>query len=120
MRGRDFLRVAKKMERLSRDMPKKEREALLRKAISAIYYGVLWEIIEFLENEGGSVVGSYKVHQTIRMSLKAKGYEEASDRLQSLHALRKIADYDRSSHVTHKDFTTAELYAKLILAEVGL
>lgn len=120
MKGRDFLRIAKRMERLSRVLPQREKEALLRRAVSTIYYGVLWEITDFLQSKGVQISKSYKIHQTVRMSLQVKGFTQASDRLKSLHAIRKIADYDRDFRITHKDFKIAELYAKLILTEVGL
>ena len=117
MKGREFIRVAREMELIARASKGSRKEAWLRSAISSIYYGTLWEVVGFLERHGTQVKG-FKVHNTARESLKAKGYTEASTRLKALHDLRKMADYDRRKRIERRDFLNALELSKLILREV--
>lgn len=118
MRGLEFVRIAKEMELMARASKGSHKEAWLRSAISSIYYGTLWEVVRFLEDHGTRVKG-FKVHNTVRESLKAKGYTGASKRMKALHDLRKVADYDRKRKIGRKDFLNALELSKLILREVG-
>lgn len=119
MRGREFIRVAKMIELVSRTEKGKRKEALLRTAVSCIYYGTLHEVISFLEEHGTRINRDFKVHQTVRESLRAKGYESTSKRLKTLHDLRKMADYELHKPVDRKHFKKALKLTKLILREVG-
>ena len=119
MRGREFIRVAKMIEFIAKTEKGKRKEALLRIAISRIYYGTLWEVMDFLEEHGTRINREYRIHETVRASLKAKGYEKVSRRMKTLHDLRKIADYDHRKTVERKDFINALSLSKFILKEVG-
>jgi len=119
LRGRELIRASVKIEKLSRGTSRKEREGFLRRAISGIYYGTLWEVLEFLETKGTKINRDYKVHSTVRESLKAKGYTKASVYLKQLHDLRKLADYEYHLEVDYSKYVSALTLAKLILKEVG-
>jgi len=119
MRGREFIRIAKKMELMARTETGDRREAWLREAIGAIYYGTLWEVVAFLKEQGTQVKRDWNIHATVRESLRAKGYAKASERMRSLHKLRKRADYDKDYPISRKTFKKAITLSKLILMEVG-
>ena len=119
MRGREFIRIAKEMELIARVPEGSRKEAWLRSAISSIYYGTLHEVIDFLEEHGTRINRNFKVHNTVRESLKAKGYTETSKRLKVLHDLRKMADYELHKPTDRKRFKKALALSKLILREVG-
>jgi len=73
---------------------KTKGEIYIRRAISTLYYGIFWYLKEFVEARG-TKIKEYNAHVTLRESLKAKGYEKASQYLRELHLIRKNADYDK-------------------------
>ena len=118
MRGRDYIRLAKKMELTARMETGAMKEALLRRAVSTLYYGVLHEVIDFLRERGMKVRRSYKVHETVRILL-AYRIPEAGAWMGKLHKLRTFADYEIDKPFTYSDYKTALQLAKLVLREVG-
>jgi len=115
MRGRDLIKASMKLEKISRTSSSKEREAFLRRAVSGLYYGTLWELVDFLKIKPTT----YNVHAIVRNKLKAMGKRETSRYLKQLHDLRKIADYEPHTDFTYSHYTLALSLVNLILKGVG-
>jgi len=118
MRGREFIRIAKQMELIARAEKGDKKEAWLRRAVGSIYYGVLHEVIAFLEERGITVNRDYRVHETVG-TLLGNRMPEAGAWIRKLRKLRTLADYDMEKPLLYSDYKTALQLAKLILREVG-
>jgi len=100
------------------------KEVFIRRAISTIYYGVFWELRDFLR-ERGTKVKSHNPHHIIQKSLEAKGFKELADNVFQLHSIRKNADYDEKPkgklgyNSWEEAFEKAFHLAILILKEVS-
>ncbi|HHJ63311.1 MAG TPA: hypothetical protein ENJ61_00225 [Aquifex aeolicus] len=94
------------------------REVWLRRAVSTLYYGVLHEVIAFLEEGGVRVNRNYRVHETVR-TLLSNRIPKAGIWMGKLHKLRTFADYDIDKPFTYSDYKNALQLAKLVLREVG-
>ena len=118
MKGREFIRIAREMDLMARAEKGIKKEVWLRRAVSTLYYGVLHEVISFLEQDGARIDRNYRIHTTARILLTDK-VPKAGTWLRKLHKLRTFADYDIDKSFTHSDYRTALQLTKLILKEVG-
>ncbi len=118
MRGRDYIRLAKRMEVIARTEAGVMKEAWLRRAVSTLYYGVLHEVIAYIEENGVKVNRNYRIHKTVR-TLLGNRIPEAGVWMEKLHKLRTVADYEMDKPFTRLEYQTALQLAKLVLREVG-